>query len=211
VKRGGTMMAKKNEATEVQEKNTSVEVNPTDLFVNTLWDQYEQSLARARQLRESQEEALLKSFKEVLKFNKEYRKSVGSLYQQTRKTNLDLAKGVVQNVSNREEGKEIKAVAKLKEFDEVTNQLKDITEQMEKLALTPVQSTFNFINQLEENLEKNAESYLAYSRERRKAWQQVTDEYVKQARKTNHEAVGFVRDKSKELIKTARTEELVNS
>ena len=31
-------MAKKNEAIEVQEKNTSVEVNPTDLFVNTLWD-----------------------------------------------------------------------------------------------------------------------------------------------------------------------------
>lgn len=203
-------MAKKNETTEVL-GNTSVEVNPTDLFVNTLWDQYEQSLARARQLREAQEEALLKSVKEVFKFNKEYRKSVGSLYQQTKKTNLELAKGVVQNVSNSEEGKENKAVAMLKEYDEVTNQLKEITEQIEKFALTPVQSTFNFINGLEENLEKNAESYLAYSRERRKAWQQVTDEYVKQARKTNHEAVGFVREKSKELIKSAKSQELVNS
>ncbi len=204
-------MVKKNDEAVGQEKNTGVEVNPTDLFVNTLWDQYEQSLARARQLREAQEEALLKSFKEVLNFNKEYRKSVGSLYKQTRKTNVDLAKGVVQNITSKEDGKEMKAVTKLKEYDEVTNQLKGITEQMEKLALTPIQSTFSFINQLEENLEKNAESYLAYSRERRKAWQQVTDEYVKQARKTNHEAVGFVREKSKELIKSARSEEVVNS
>jgi len=204
-------MVKKNDEAVGQEKNTGVEVNPTDLFVNTLWDQYEQSLARARQLREAQEEALLKSFKEVLNFNKEYRKSVGSLYKQTRKTNVDLAKGVVQNITSKEDGKEMKAVTKLKEYDEVTNQLKGITEQMEKFALTPIQSTFSFINQLEENLEKNAESYLAYSRERRKAWQQVTDEYVKQARKTNHEAVGFVREKSKELIKSARSEEVVNS
>ncbi len=204
-------MAKKIDETVGQAKNAGVEVNPTDLFVNTLWDQYEQSLGRARQFREAQEEALLKSFKEVLKFNKEYRKSVGSLYKQTRKTNIELAKGVAQNISNREDGKESKAVAKLKEYDEVTSQLKGITEQMEKLALTPIQSTFSFINQLEDNLEKNAESYLAYSRERRKAWQQVTDEYVKQARKTNHEAVGFVREKSKELIKSARPEEVVNS
>lgn len=198
-------MAKKNETIEVTETNT----NPTDLFVNTLWDQYEQSLARFRKLRETQEDAFLNSFKEVLKFNKEYRSSIGSLYQQTRKTNLELAKGVVSNINNREE--KVEVVPKLRDFDEVTNQLKEVTQQVEKLAITPVKSTFTFIDQLEESLEKNAESYLTYSRERRKAWQQVTDEYVKQARKTNHEAVGFVREKSKELVKAAKPEELVNS
>lgn len=198
-------MAMKNETIEVTETNT----NPTDLFVNTLWDQYEQSLARFRKLRETQEDAFLNSFKEVLKFNKEYRSSIGSLYQQTRKTNLELAKGVVSNINNREE--KVEVVPKLRDFDEVTNQLKEVTQQVEKLAITPVKSTFTFIDQLEESLEKNAESYLTYSRERRKAWQQVTDEYVKQARKTNHEAVGFVREKSKELVKAAKPEELVNS
>lgn len=198
-------MAKKNETIEVTETNT----NPTDLFVNTLWDQYEQSLARFRKLRETQEDAFLNSFKEVLKFNKEYRSSIGSLYQQTRKTNLELAKGVVSNINNREE--KVEVVPKLRDFDEVTNQLKEVTQQVEKLAITPVKSTFTFIDQLEKSLEKNAESYLTYSRERRKAWQQVTDEYVKQARKTNHEAVGFVREKSKELVKAAKPEELVNS
>ncbi|SEM96777.1 Polyhydroxyalkanoic acid inclusion protein (PhaP_Bmeg) [Mesobacillus persicus] len=198
-------MAKKNETIEVTETNT----NPTDLFVNTLWDQYEQSLARFRKLRETQEDAFLNSFKEVLKFNKEYRSSIGSLYQQTRKTNLELAKGVVSNINNREE--KVEVAPKLRDFDEVTNQLKEVTQQVEKLAITPVKSTFTFIDQLEQSLEKNAESYLTYSRERRKAWQQVTDEYVKQARKTNHEAVGFVREKSKELVKAAKSEELVNS
>ena len=195
------MMAKKNEVNE--------QVNATDLFVNTLWDQYEQSLERARKFRETQEDAVFNTFKEVIKFNKEYRKSVGSLYQQTRKTNRELTKGIIQNVSNREEAKKLEA--KVKDLDEVTNQLKSVTEQMEKLALTPVKSTVTFIDQFEDSLEKSAESYLVYSRERRKAWQQVTDQYVKQARKTNHEAVGFVRDKSKELIKATKTEELVNS
>lgn len=198
-------MAKKSETIEVTGTNT----NPTDLFVNTLWDQYEQSLARFRKLRETQEDAFLNSFKEVLKFNKEYRSSIGSLYQQTRKTNLELAKGVVSNINNREE--KVEVVPKVRDLDEVTNQLKEVTQQVEKLALTPVKSTFTFIDQLEDSLEKNAESYLAYSRERRKAWHKVTDEYVKQARKTNHEAVGFVREKSKELVKAAKSEEVVNS
>ncbi|WP_053361625.1 hypothetical protein [Bacillus sp. FJAT-27251] len=195
-------MAKKNEAVEVekQEAAAAEEAAASDLLVDTFWNQYETSLARARQLREVREEALLTAFKELVQFNKQYRKSVASLYEQSKKTNVELAKGVMQNISDRRAGKSAEE-ARAMDYEQVTKQLKEVTKQLEKLALTPVKSAFSIIDQLEDNVEKSAESYLAYARERRAAWQQVTNEYVKQARKVNHQVVDRVSEKSKELVK----------
>ncbi|WP_084820372.1 hypothetical protein [Mesobacillus campisalis] len=196
------MMAKKNEAVEVEKQEVAAaeEAAASDLLVDTFWNQYETSLARARQLREVQEEAFMTAFKELVQFNKQYRKSVASLYEQSKKTNLELAKGVMQNISDRKAGKSAEE-ARAMDYEQVTKQLKEVTMQLEKLALTPVKSAFSIIDQLEDNVEKSAESYLAYARERRAAWQQVTNEYVKQARKVNHQVVDRVSEKSKELVK----------
>jgi hypothetical protein len=196
------MMAKKNEAVEVEKQEVAAaeETAASDLLVDTFWNQYETSLARARQLRETQEEAFLTAFKELVQFNKQYRKSVANLYEQSKKTNLELTKGVMQNISDRRAEKNAEA-AKALDYEQVTNQMKEVTKQLEKLALTPVKSAFTIIDQLEDNIEKSAESYLAYARERRAAWQQVTNEYVKQARKVNHQVVDRVSEKSKELVK----------
>lgn len=195
-------MAKKNEAVEVEKQEVAAaeEAAASDLLVDTFWNQYETSLARARQLREVQEEAFLTAFKELVQFNKQYRKSVASLYEQSKKTNLELAKGVMQNISDRRAGKSAEEARAL-DYEHATKQLKEVTKQLEKLALTPVKSAFSIIDQLEDNVEKSAESYLAYARERRAAWQQVTNEYVKQARKVNHQVVDRVSEKSKELVK----------
>ncbi|KKK33040.1 hypothetical protein WQ57_24120 [Mesobacillus campisalis] len=195
-------MAKKNEAVEVEKQEVAAaeEAAASDLLVDTFWNQYETSLARARQLREVQEEAFMTAFKELVQFNKQYRKSVASLYEQSKKTNLELAKGVMQNISDRKAGKSAEE-ARAMDYEQVTKQLKEVTMQLEKLALTPVKSAFSIIDQLEDNVEKSAESYLAYARERRAAWQQVTNEYVKQARKVNHQVVDRVSEKSKELVK----------
>lgn len=61
------------------------EPNKEGLFVDTLWNQYEQSLERARQLRENREDAYVNTLKEVIKFNKQYRNSLANIFEQTKK------------------------------------------------------------------------------------------------------------------------------
>jgi Na+/phosphate symporter len=73
------------------------------LFVDTLWNQYEQSLERARQLRESREDAYVIALKEVIKFNKQYRKSLGNLYEQTKNTNKEVVSGLMEQMNTRRE------------------------------------------------------------------------------------------------------------
>jgi hypothetical protein len=176
------------------------------LFVDTLWNQYEQSLERARQLRESREDAYVIALKEVIKFNKQYRKSLGNLYEQTKNTNKEVVSGLMEQMNTRREqlikDEEKIEAEMMNERVELKDQLKEVSNQLENLALTPIKSVFQIIDQLEDNFEKSTEANIDYARERRNAWQQVTNEYVKMARSTHNEIVNRGKNSVKELFKT---------
>jgi hypothetical protein len=176
------------------------------LFVDTLWNQYEQSLERARQLRESREDAYVIALKEVIKFNKQYRKSLGNLYEQTKNTNKEVVSGLMEQMNARREqlikDEEKIEAEMMNERVELKDQLKEVSNQLENLALTPIKSVFQIIDQLEDNFEKSTEANIDYARERRNAWQQVTNEYVKMARSTHNEIVNRGKNSVKELFKT---------
>jgi predicted acyl esterase len=192
----------------VEEKMIPAAEEPKNegLFVDTLWNQYEQSLERSRKLRESREEAYLNALKEVIKFNKQYRKSLSNLFEQTKKTNKEVVSGFMQQINARREEmmKEEERVEAemMNEREELKHQLKEVSQQLENLALTPIKSVFQIIDQLEDNFEKSTEANIAYGRERRNAWQQVTNEYVKLARNTHNEIVNRGKNSVKELLKT---------
>jgi hypothetical protein len=176
------------------------------LFVDTLWNQYEQSLERTRQLRESREDAYMNALREVIKFNKQYRKSLGNLFDQTQKTNKEVVSGLMQQMNVRRLGllkdEESVEAEMMNEREELKQQLKEVSHQLENLALTPIKSVFQIIDQLEDNFEKSTEANIAYGRERRNSWQQVTNEYVKMARSTHNEIVNRGKNSVKELLKT---------
>jgi hypothetical protein len=202
------MAQKKSEAVlAVEEKMIPAAEEPKNegLFVDTLWNQYEQSLERSRQLRESREDAYMNALKEVIKFNKQYRKSLGSLFEQAKKTNQEVVSGVMQQINVRREAmmKEEERVEAemMNERNELKQQLREVSGQLENLALTPIKSVFQIIDQLEDNFEKSTEANIAYGRERRNAWQQVTNEYVKMARSTHNEIVNRGKSSVKELLK----------
>ncbi|MGX6442178.1 hypothetical protein ACWM35_02935 [Neobacillus sp. K501] len=202
------MAQKKSEAVQATVDNIiPVEEPKTEnVFVDTLWNQYEHSLERARQLRETREDAYINALKEVIKFNKQYRKSLANLYDQAKKTNKEVVSELVQELNARKEDmlkEEAKVEAEiLTEREELKAQLKEVTKQLENLAFTPVKSVFQIIDQLEDNFEKNTEANIAYARERRNAWQQVTNEYVKMARKAHNEIVNRTTNSMKELVKS---------
>lgn len=169
------------------------------LFIETLWGQYEQSLTRARLMWENQEDAVINAIKEVNKFNKQYRKTLVNLYQETRKTNNEIANNLLKNLNKKNEELN-EPDSQSHEGEELTGQLKEVSSQIEKLALTPVKLAFNFIGMLEDAVEKNAESYVAYARERRNAWQQVTNESLTTGKKTSHKLVERSKEGLKELV-----------
>jgi Polyhydroxyalkanoic acid inclusion protein (PhaP_Bmeg) len=185
---------------EVEEKVTPEEKGP---FVTTFWDQYEQSRERSEKLRESREDAYLTAIREVIKFNKQYRKSLVKLYDQTKKTNKEVVSEVVHQLNARkEEAKEEAVPVNANDRDELKTQLKEVSGQLEKLAITPIKSFVQVVEQLEENFEKNTESNIAFARERRKAWLEVRKEYVKLARDTHLNLVERSKNSLKELVKT---------
>ncbi|WHY02165.1 hypothetical protein [Neobacillus sp. DY30] len=202
------MAQKKSENIQaIEEKMISAaeELKSEGLFVNTFWNQYEQSLERARQLRENREDAYVNALREVIKFNKQYRKSIANLFEQTKKTNKEVVFGFMQQMNTRREQlmkdeQRIEAEM-MNEREELKEQLKEVSQQLENLALTPIKSVFHIIDQLEDNFEKSTEANIAYGRERRNAWQQVTNEYVKLARNTHHEIVNRGKNSVKELLK----------
>jgi hypothetical protein len=203
------MAQKKSESVlAVEEKMIPAAEEPKNegLFVDTLWNQYEQSLERARQLRESREDAYVNALKEVIKFNKQYRKSLGNLFEQTKKTNKEVVSGLMEQMSASREQlikEEEKIEAEMmNERVELKEQLKEVSNQLENIALTPIKSVFQIIDQLEDNFEKSTEANIDYARERRNAWQHVTNEYVKVARGTHNEIVSRGKNSVKELFKT---------
>jgi Polyhydroxyalkanoic acid inclusion protein (PhaP_Bmeg) len=202
------MAQKKSESVQATVDNIipAEELKSENVLVDTLWNQYEHSLERARQLRETRENAYINALKEVIKFNKQYRKSLANLYDQAKKTNKEVVTELVQELNVRREDmmkEEAKAEAELLgERDELKAQLKEVSKQLETIAITPVKSVFQIIDQLEDNFEKNTEANIAYARQRRNAWQQVTNEYVKIARKAHNEIVNRTTNSVKVLVKS---------
>ncbi|MEH7113868.1 hypothetical protein V7124_15955 [Neobacillus niacini] len=200
------MAQKKSEAVEEKMIPTAEEPKNEGLFVDTLWNQYEQSLERARKLRDNREDAYMNALREVIKFNKQYRKSLGNLFEQTKKTNQEVFSGLMQQINARREEmmkEEVQEEAEIvNEREELKHQLKEVGQQLENLALTPIKSVFQIIDQLEDNFEKSTEANIAYSRERRNAWQLVTNEYVKMARSVHGEIVDRGKNSVKELLKS---------
>jgi hypothetical protein len=202
------MAQKKSENVQaVEEKMIPAVEEPKNegLFVDTLWNQYEQSLERARQLCESREDAYVNALREVIKFNKQYRNSLANLFEQTKKTNKEVVSGFMQQMNARREqliiDEEKIEAEMMNERVELKEQLKEVSNQLENLALTPIKSVFQIIDQLEDNFEKSTEASIDYARESRNAWQQVTNEYVKMARSTHNEIVNRGKNSVKELIK----------
>ncbi|WP_413301720.1 hypothetical protein AA0X95_22335 [Bacillus sp. 1P10SD] len=198
------MAQKKNEAVpSVDEKVMLIaeEAMHVGSFVNTFWDQFEQSRERALQLRENREDAYINALKEVNKFNKQYRNTIAKLYNQTKKTNKELVSELMHQFNaGKEEPKE--EVILSNERDELKNQLKEVSGQLEKLALTPIKSVFHMVDRLEDNFERNVESSITYARERRNAWLEVRKEYIKLARNTHLNLVERGKNSIKELVKT---------
>jgi len=187
------------------ETMAAVEEVPTaGSFVETFWDRYELSRERARSLRENREDAYLKAVKEVIKFNKQYRKSLAKLYEQSKKTNKEMVTEMMHQVTSaRNEMKdEVKIDASPSEDrEELRKQIREVSGQLEKLALTPIKSVFQIIDQMEDRFEQNTETRISFARERRNAWLPVRKEYVKLARKAHYTIVDRSISSIKELVK----------
>jgi hypothetical protein len=152
------------------------------VFVDTLWDQFERTLLRVRRLQEDQDEAYIKGVKEVIKFNKNYRGTLVNLYRETRKTNIEMVKGLMNNLTPKSKGEsDIKP-----DRGELLIQVKEVYNVCEGMAYSPFKSMSEIIDGLEENIEKGAESYVSFARKRRQAWQELTDRYLKVARNTTY-------------------------
>lgn len=147
------------------------------LFIETVWGQYEQSLTRGNGILENQEDVLINAMKEVNKFNKQYRKSLTGLYQQTKETNNEILKEIMDNLPLSEN--------KTYLDPELSDKIKVVADQMEAFALTPAKFAIDFIEKLEDSMEKDAESYISFAREQRNEWQKIADEYVNIAKGTS--------------------------
>jgi hypothetical protein len=170
-------------------------------FVKTFWNQFELSSDRAEQLREYREDAYINALSEVIKFNKQFRQSMETLYQQSKNTNKEIVSGLMQQLPfGKEEIKDEELP--LTDREELKKQLSEVSGQLEKLALTPIKSIFQVVDQLEDNFEKNAESSIRFDRDRRNAWLQVRKEYVKLAKDTHLNLVDRSKSSLKELLKT---------
>lgn len=197
------MAQKKNETVQAAEETimpSAEESVAVGSFINTFWDQFELSRERAEQIRENREDAYINALREVIKFNKQFRKSAANLYEQSKKTNKELVSELMNQFSFGKEEMKDEEVPK-KEREELKNLVLEVSGQVEKLALTPIKSIFNIVEQLEDSFEKNAESSVAFGRDRRNAWNQVGKEYVKLARETHLNIIDRSKGSLKELVK----------
>ncbi|MEH7085080.1 hypothetical protein V7139_20395 [Neobacillus drentensis] len=197
------MAQKKNETVQAASETnvpTAEESVTVGSFVNTFWDQFELSSERAEQLRENREDAYINALKEVIKFNKQFRKSVANLYDQSKKTNKEMVSELMHQFSfGKEEIKDENLP--MNETEELKKQVLEVSGQLENLALTPIKSVFHIVDQLEDTFEKNAESSVAFDRDRRNAWQQVRKEYIKLARDTHLNIIDRSKGSLKEFVK----------
>jgi ribosome-associated translation inhibitor RaiA len=183
---------KKVEVPKVEGQNEPSYV--TDSFIETFWDQFEGAVSRTRDYSEQRQELYLQAIKETTKFNGIYLKTLKGLFEQTTKLNGELRKGLFQNnIFNTNES-----------THEVTESLKshviEGASKLEELYLTPINSGFDLIERTEKLFEQNSEAFLEYTNEALNAWEAVTDNYLKQARKTHQNIAHRLEDSLRVLV-----------
>jgi hypothetical protein len=191
--RGGMKMrttTKKSEQVKkvAEVKEEGYQVMP---FVDTIWNQFALSLDWAKKLQESGEEVYLKTVKETIKFNKDFRNSFLNLYQESKKTNSE----IVDSVSALYKKNDAFQI----DFPELTDQFRDVSDRVENLALTPIKLSFDLMDRFDNNLVENSENYVHYVRERRNDLLKVTSDYVEIA-KNNHKNIFSMIEKSVKVL-----------
>ncbi|WP_312471188.1 hypothetical protein [Neobacillus sp.] len=172
---------------------THEEAVETNRVVDTLWNQYEQSLDRARKYRESREEGYLNTIKEVIRFNQEFRGSLANLFQASKETNNEIMKGVSSALFKKAEDKQVIRPELTEQFDELSSRFK-------QLAATPIAAGLDLIVRLEDKLEESSENYVNFARQRRQGFQKVTDGYVQVARNNHNKLVHRFEESLKVLV-----------
>jgi hypothetical protein len=159
----------------------TTKTSTTSQFVDTLWNQFEQSVNRAEDFRERQEDAYLQTVKQVVSFNKNVRDSFVNLYETTKQRNSTIAKGVAENITSKVESTQTVSPV-------ITEQLRESTKRLEQFSETPLKLTLSYLDRLDQGVEAANENLIRFSRERRHAWQSVANGYV-QAARNNHKNV----------------------
>ncbi|WP_209123725.1 hypothetical protein [Alkalihalobacillus sp. BA299] len=172
------------------------DVNVTETFVETFWDQLEESLSRLSKENDERSEAYLNAIKQMNKFNGDYRNTIRGLYEESKSTNEELLKGFSSSISERLEKEPSQ------NSQEFVQQWRDLASRFEEMALTPVNQTFNMIERIEKRVEQNTEEYIKYSRNRRAAWTSVTNEYIKILREQNKAFAGRMEESFRTLVQT---------
>lgn len=187
--RGGMKMSTTTKKSEQVKKAAKVKEEGYQAmpFVDTIWNQFALSLDWAKELQESGEEAYLKTVKETIKFNKDYRNSFLNLYQESKKTNSE----IVDSVSALYKKNDVLQI----DFPELTDQFRDVSDRVENLALTPIKLSFDLMDRFDNNLVENSENYVHYVRERRNDLLKVTSDYVEIA-KNNYANIFSMIEKS---------------
>ncbi|MBT2698625.1 hypothetical protein J7E79_14525 [Bacillus sp. ISL-40] len=172
------------------------EVVLSNTYVETLWNQYEQIVDQARKFHDSSEEAYLKNVKEVIMFNKEYRKSIANFYKESWKFNREIFKGVSSKFEKNDVLKQ--------ESDQPVKRVEEFSERLEELAVTPIKLAVDVIERLEKNVEESCETNIHYSRESRRGLQKVTNEFVKIAKDNHKILVNHLEEPVKVLVSANR-------
>lgn len=172
------------------------EVVQSSTYVESLWNQYEQLLNGARNFHDRSEDVYLKTVKDVIKFNKEYRTSIANVYTGAKTSNRVIVKGLSSrfaqmNVLNQN-------------TDNLTNKVEEVSERLEQLAATPIKFTADLIDRVEDKVEETSETLVHYSREGRKGLQNVTNEYMKLVKQNHIMLVNFLEKSTKALINSNR-------
>lgn len=162
----------------------------TNQLVETLWNQYEQSLDTLRKFSESREDAYLNAVKEMIKFNQEFRGSLANLYQTSKEANEQLVKGISSNLGKKSEDKEGLP-------PELTEQFEELSDRLKHVVALPLIAGLELIGNMESKAEENSENYVNYVRERREEWQKVTDQYMKEARNSHQKLAKRVEESLK--------------
>jgi hypothetical protein len=191
--RGGMKMSTTTKKSEQVKKAAEVKEEGYQVmpFVDTIWNQFALSLDWAKELQESGEEAYLKTVKETIKFNKDFRNSFLNLYQESKKTNSE----IVDSVSALYKKNDVLQI----DFPELTDQFRDVSDRVENLALTPIKLSFDLMDRFDNNLVENSENYVHYVRERRNDLLKVTSDYVEIA-KNNHKNIVSMIEKSVKVL-----------
>jgi hypothetical protein len=189
---------------EVQKVEVLEEVEQTkasyvmDSFIKTFWDQFEGAVSQTRVYREQRQDLYLKAIKESTKFNGVYRNTLKGFFEQATKLTSDLSKRSFQNnmfITN-------------ETTHEVTESLKshvsEAASKLEELYKTPINSAFDLIEKNEKLFEQNTEAFIDYTNEALNAWETVTDDYLKQARKTHLDIAHRLEDSVRVLVASSK-------